>query len=386
MDARHWLGVKGLFLVADRRDSSRGFTIVELLVAISIIGILIALLLPAIGAAREAARRASCTNNLRQLGLGLLAHAERHNGKFCTGAFDWQRDGCVTEFGWVADLVNTGTPVGKMLCPSNTARISETFNDLLSMPTGSLDDCVDRAGSEPEILPDKTELINPCRRIIDTPLPPNSEVRRELVEREIFEKGFNTNYTASWFLVRGGVRLDSSGNPKLARLACGSSLASKNATLGPLNTVQIDSGLASSSHVPILGDGGHTESLKDRVGNVQSGEFATKSFTGGPVRTDTMQAPSFPSNTPKGGTNGWWAVWTKKSLQDYRGFGPVHGGNLCNLLFADGSVRAAVDQDGDQFLNNGFDANSGGGFAGSGIELESEEVWSLYSLNAQVIP
>jgi prepilin-type N-terminal cleavage/methylation domain-containing protein len=70
------------------RHHARGFTLVELLVVIAIIGILIALLLPAIQSAREAARRMQCTNNLKHIGMGCLDYVDSQKA-FPSGGWGW---------------------------------------------------------------------------------------------------------------------------------------------------------------------------------------------------------------------------------------------------------------------------------------------------------
>ena len=74
------------------KPEKSGFTLVELLVVITIIGILIALLLPAVQAAREAARMTQCQNNIKQLAQGCMNH-ENSTGRYPTGGWGWHWTG-----------------------------------------------------------------------------------------------------------------------------------------------------------------------------------------------------------------------------------------------------------------------------------------------------
>ena len=276
-----------------------GFTLVEMLTVVAIIAILASLSLPAINAARAASRKQACANNLRQFGISLMSRAGAH-GALTTGAMDWQHDGAVTEVGWVADLVKMEAPVGEMLCPANTYRISEAYNQLLSVNTGALNSCLNYLGDPPQTAPDGTLLMGACRQIHVAGLAPGSEPRRQLVEQDVYEKFFNTNYTASWFLVRTAPVLDASGNLKLSQAGCGTDIRSRNATRGPLTLQQIDSARAPASTIPLLGDGAPSDNLLQPIGEAAAGEMVVASFTGGPVLRSTLRPPVLCRDSPRG--------------------------------------------------------------------------------------
>ncbi len=96
------------------------FTLVELLVVIAIIGVLVALLLPAVQAARATARRTQCSNNMRQIGLAIHMFAGVNRGRFPLLA----HDGVEIEEAWTAQLKPFLENVeGMRLCPEDRTRI-----------------------------------------------------------------------------------------------------------------------------------------------------------------------------------------------------------------------------------------------------------------------
>jgi prepilin-type N-terminal cleavage/methylation domain-containing protein/prepilin-type processing-associated H-X9-DG protein len=104
-----------------RPDRRRGFTLIELLVVIAIIAVLIALLLPAVQKVREAASRAKCVNNLKQIGIGLHAYHDA-KGNFPAGN-QWS-----TELLPFVEQEHHGVEVKLYQCPSDGRKLVADFS------------------------------------------------------------------------------------------------------------------------------------------------------------------------------------------------------------------------------------------------------------------
>lgn len=329
------------------RKDVGGFTLVELLVVIAVILLLAAILLPALGSARESARAASCASNLRAFGQGCQLYSSQDPGlAFCSGAFDHLRDGDVRKFGWVADVINLklGIP-GKMLCPSNPWQINAKVADYTgAATTGSY---------SPFRWPDANGPTVPI-----VPVGLESE--------EFWAQGYNTNYATSWHMVRGdptaadgyGSNGDASDPSKCPRDGD-----------GPLSDRHLNRSSIGAARIVLMGDSRAGDSADSQVTTayadainafagehvVNVGDFTVESFcdgmsvdysvvTGQPGRMGHDFSDIAPIHRPK---SGQWA------------------GGFANILFADGHVAAIYDTGG---MNNEPDGyfgpykNAGGVF------------------------
>lgn len=381
------------------RKKLGAFTLIELLVVISIIALLASLLLTSIVKAREAARNASCKNNLRNIGLGLIQYSHKDaQGRYCTGAFDLSREGCVDTWGWVADLTKVGHLSPEIgLCPSSPLRGSEKINDLYGVRT--TDGLNHVNGIDASRLRDGICGATSWRGISGTGTVgsfantnASTEQRRSLVSRYFLTKGFNTNYSSSWFLTRSAPRVSfwSNGSLRTDGQVAQEGLQGRRETLGPLTESLLSMSDRVSATIPLMADaspGDIDESVSVVTYGHESGDYFSGTDTtsrtfitqGSLLAESDSEGPAFYNSTtrkigrigsnnsilddqwrcdladnclpPTGGSG------NRMYLQSTQTWSSVHTGGgrrLLNILFVDGSVREFVDLNSDGFLNPGF--------------------------------
>jgi prepilin-type N-terminal cleavage/methylation domain-containing protein/prepilin-type processing-associated H-X9-DG protein len=373
----------------------RGFTLVEIMVVMTIIALLIAILVPAVGFVREAARGTQCKSSLRQFYLGLAGLADRNkDGKYTTGSFDATRDGCPDAIGWVADMVNAKVckPI-ELLCPSNPGQGSEKYKDIMTFSTAASGEAASLA----------LQNMGTC----------STTQTATLVADNFLAKGYGTNHMTTWFLVRSAPQVTGTGTGTGVTITTTNQglIKSNNGSKGSLKRRIVDTSPVTANVIPFMGDANIGDVADRFISEEIKGTDGTVYVQAGSPLVETSS--DGPYSSGNGNTFGKWGSTSQliysmtgttsptydgiaadeqpikgvakkgnkqlEHLQDTRDFGPVHGGGA-NILFADGSVKVFQDSNGDTFLNPGHltldTAASGYAQGDNTVELPEAEIFS----------
>jgi prepilin-type N-terminal cleavage/methylation domain-containing protein len=305
-----------------------GFTLVELLVVIAIIGILVALLLPAVQAAREASRRSQCANNLKQHGLAIQNYHDVH--KVCPPALlnSGRRN--------VAGNIVRNTTGWAMMLPQfeNEAAFNRyNFNVCSnnSNPYGlnlqgdeSINSAITTARYSFLECPSSPVSYEPNNRNASTGIAITDFYWRTKARRTnyLFASGAFTDYDADWDTIQGDIRRGMFGNNGAAKLSSLVDGLSSTIGVGEATGEQVRGGKYDPNYGPWGLSGLHT-CCHGRAYSSGTGYNTTISYIASDKQTTAINSPY------NGNTNRRSYAWTFNSLH------PIGA----QFVYADGSVH-----------------------------------------------
>jgi len=354
------------------RQVRRAFTLVELLVVIAIIGVLVALLLPALSSARAAANLSGSSNNLSTFGRAFELFANDNNGLYTSGAFDHYRDGDIRQVGWVADVVKmkVSSP-GKSLDLGSRNKYNEKVGDYVGATKNT------KANADAPYWTERSLSGSVVTGLAGLKGEDGlgSAALTALEAREMIPV-YNSNYATTWHFSRGdpsatngyavGTKGPGAGDGGLTtnHIAQGRAPAARIAMMGPAR--------AGDGNDALVQAGGTENGVTGGVGATVFNTFAGKTL----VKAGDLLVESFNDGMEVSAADAFGGGSAER-IHGFNDIEPLHqaknsdgSGGTAPILFADGHVAKILDtvtagstalKKGDSFLGAGVTRNSSTG-------------------------